>query len=587
LSAETEPLAADTPADLTVENPGSDFMVDVFKSLGFEYIAANPGSSFRGLHESLVAYGKNQNPEFLTCCHEESSVAIADGYFRVSGKPMLVMAHGTVGLQHAAMNIYNAFVARVPVFIVLGNALDAAARRPGVEWNHSVQDASSMVRDFIKWDDTPASLTHFAESAVRAYKIAMTIPMAPVVLVADGDLQEEGIVDRSKLQIPKLTLTTPPTGDPAAVAEAAKWLVAAESPVILAGRVARSERGMALMVELAETLQAPVLGGGRDMPNRHPLAGGGSIAGADVILALQQDDLWGVLHNYRDQQERSYRTLTKQGARVVSISSGDLYTKSNYQDFQRFAEVDMAIAADAEASLPSLIEACRKLMTADRRRVVQQRGAQIASANARALERARTEATYAWDASPISTTRMSMELYEAVRNKDWALVNGAANRLWNIDKFYRTTGGGGAAAVGSGLPLAVGAALAHRKYGRLAVGIQPDGDLMYAPGALWTAAHHRIPLLLVMHNNRAYHQEVMHIQRMSNRRQRAVKTASEGVGLSITNPNIDYATLARSMGLYGEGPITNPKDLGPALKRAVERVERGEPALVDVVTQPR
>ena len=562
-------------------------MVDVFKSLGFEYIAANPGSSFRGLHESIVAYGKNQNPEFLTCCHEESSVAIADGYFRVSGKPMLVMAHGTVGLQHAAMNIYNAFVARVPVFIVLGNALDAAARRPGVEWNHSVQDASSMVRDFTKWDDTPISLTHFAESAVRAYKIAMTIPMAPVVLVADGDLQEEGIADRSKLQIPKLTLTTPPAGDPAAVAEAAKWLVAAESPVILAGRVARSGRGMALMVELAETLQAPVLGGGRDMPNRHPLAGGGSIASADVILALQQDDLWGVLHDYRDQQERSYRTLTKQGARVVSISSGDLYTKSNYQDFQRFAEVDMAIAADAEATLPSLIEACRKLMTADRRRVLQERGAQIASANARALERVRTEATYAWDASPISTTRMSMELYEAVRNKDWALVNGNANRLWNIDKFYRTTGGGGAAAVGSGLPVAVGAALAHRKYGRLAVGIQPDGDLMYAPGALWTAAHHRIPLLLVMHNNRAYHQEVMHIQRMSNRRQRAVKTASEGVGLAITNPNIDYATLARSMGLYGEGPITNPKDLGPALKRAVERVERGEPALVDVVTQPR
>ncbi len=587
LSAETEPLSVDTPADLTVENPGSDFMVDVFKSLGFEYIAANPGSSFRGLHESIVAYGKNQNPEFLTCCHEESSVAIADGYFRVSGKPMLVMAHGTVGLQHAAMNIYNAFVARVPVFIVLGNALDANSRRPGVEWNHSVQDASSMVRDFIKWDDTPISLTHFAESAVRAYKIAMTIPMAPVVLVADGDLQEESVPDRSKLHIPRLTLATPPAGDPAAVAEVARWLVAAESPVILAGRVARSERGMALMIELAETLHAPVLGGGRDMPNRHPLAGGGSIATADVVLALQQDDLWGVLHTYRDQQQRSYRTLTKSGARVVSISSGDLYTKSNYQDFQRFAEVDMAIAADAEATLPSLIEACRKLMTVDRRRVLEERGAQIAAANARALERARTEATYAWDASPISTARMSMELYDAVRTKDWALVNGNPNRLWNVDKFYRTTGGGGAAAVGSGVAIAVGAALAHRQHGRLAIGIQPDGDLMYAPGALWTAAHHRIPLLLVMHNNRAYHQEVMHIQRMSNRRQRVVQTASEGVGVAITNPNIDYATLARSMGLYGEGPITNPKELGPALKRAVERVEKGEPALVDVVTQPR
>lgn len=204
-----------------------------------------------------------------------------------------------------------------------------------------------------------------------------------------------------------------------------------------------------------------------------------------------------------------------------------------------------------------------------------------------ALERARTEATYGWDASPISTARMSMELWNAVRNKDWALVRGRSDRLWNIDKFYRTTGGGGAAAVGSSLPTVIGAALAHKKFGRLSVAIQNDGDLMYAPGALWTAVHHRIPLLLVMHNNRAYHQEVMHIQRMANRRQRAVEAASEGVGTVITDPNIDYATLARSMGLYGEGPITNPADLGPALRRAVARVERGETALVDVVTQPR
>jgi thiamine pyrophosphate-dependent acetolactate synthase large subunit-like protein len=587
LAAETEPLAVEVGEGQTVENAGSDFMVDVFKSLGFEYIASNPGSSFRGLQESFITYGRNQSPEWLTCCHEESSIAIADGYFRVSGKPMMVMAHGTVGLQHAAMTIYNSFVARNPVYIVLGNALDANARRPGVEWNHSVQDASAMVRDFIKWDDTPISLPHFAESAVRAYKIAMTVPMAPVILVADGDLQENSAGDRSKLHIPKLTLTSPPAGDAAAVAEAARLLVAAESPVILAGRVARSEQGMALMVELAETLQAPVQRAGRDMPSRHPLNGGGSIASADVILALQQDDLWGATHAFRDQQERSYRSRTRPGAKLISISSHDLYTKSNYQDFQRYAEVDMAIAADAEATLPSLIEACRRLMTGDRRRAFEERGAQIAAANARALERERTEATFGWDASPISTTRMSMELWDAVRRKDWALVRGNVGPLWNVDKFYRTTGGGGAAAVGSNLPTAIGAALAHRKFGRVSVCIQNDGDLMYAPGALWTAAHHRIPLLLVMHNNRAYHQEVMHIQRMANRRQRAVEAASAGVGTVITDPNIDYATLARSMGLYGEGPISDPRDLGPALKRAVERVERGETALVDVVTQPR
>ena len=584
LAAETEPVALDADV-LTADDPGSDFMVDVIKSMGFEYVASNPGSSFRSLHESVVNYGGNKTPEFLTCCHEESSVAMADGYFRVEGKPMAVMAHGTVGLQHAAMTIYNAFVGRVPVYIILGNALDAITRRPGVEWNHSVQDATAMVRDYVKWDDTPISLTHFAESAVRAYKIAMTVPMGPVVLVADGDLQEAPIADRSKLRIPKLTLTNPPAGDSGAVAEVAKLLVAAENPIILAGRTARTAEGMKLMAELAETLQAPVQGGTRNMPSRHPLNGGAAVGNADVILALQVDDLWGTLNNYRDQQERSSRPLTRPGAKVLSISSGDLYMKSNYQDFQRFAEVDIAIAADGQATLPALIEACKRLITADRRRALDDRGKRIAAANAQSFERARIEASYAWDASPVSTSRVWAEMWDVVRNKDWALVSGGGSRLWNIDKFHQTLGGGGAAALGSGLPTAVGAALAHRKSGRLCIGLQTDGDLMYAPGALWTAAHHRIPMLLVMHNNRAYHQEVMHIQRMANRRQRGITNA--GIGTKIDDPNVDYAALARSMGLFGEGPITDPKDLGPALRRAVARVERGETALVDVVTQPR
>jgi len=209
----------------------------------------------------------------------------------------------------------------------------------------------------------------------------------------------------------------------------------------------------------------------------------------------------------------------------------------------------------------------------------------LAAANAQALEQARTAATYAWDAIPISTARLSAELWEVIKDKDWASVGGAAGRLWNVDKHYQTLAGGGAGGLGGSLPSSVGAALAHRKHGRLCVSIQTDGDLMYAPGVLWTAAHHRIPLLSVMHNNRAYHQEVMHIQRMSNRHQRGITNA--GIGTKIEDPNIDYAAMARSMGVHGEGPITDSKDLGAALRRAVDVVMRGEPALVDVVTQPR
>ena len=319
LAAETEPVSTDVDV-LTADHPGSDFMVDIIKSLGIEYIAANPGSSFRALHESIINYGGNKSPELLTCCHEESSIFIADGYARVEGKPMGVMAHSTVGLQHAAMGIYNSFAGRVPVFILLGNTIDVAARRPGVEWYHSAQDAAAMVRDYTKWDDLPISLTHFAESAVRGYKIAMTPPRGPVVLVADSDLQETPVTDLSRLHVPKLTLASPPAGDPVAVAELAKLLVAAENPVLLGGAAVRTPEGMKLLVELAEILQAPVSGG--KFPSRHPLnqAGGGLIRNADLIVGLQVADFWGTVNNLRDQLVRTSRPIIKTGAKLVSIS---------------------------------------------------------------------------------------------------------------------------------------------------------------------------------------------------------------------------------------------------------------------------
>ncbi|HMH06378.1 MAG TPA: thiamine pyrophosphate-binding protein, partial [Terriglobales bacterium] len=244
MSKEAETENPRTAEVLTTDRPGSDFMVDVIKSLGIEYICANPGSSFRGLQESVVNYGGNKSPEFITCCHEESAVGMAHGYAKIEGKPLGVFAHSTVGLQHAAMAIFNAYCDRVPVYIVLGNALDATKRRPGVEWDHSVEDAAAMVRDYTKWDDLPISLTHFAESAVRAYKIAMTPPSMPVLLVADAELQENPVGENAGLRIPKLTLPSPPQGDSGAVAEAARLLTAAENPVILVDRTARTPAGV-------------------------------------------------------------------------------------------------------------------------------------------------------------------------------------------------------------------------------------------------------------------------------------------------------------------------------------------------------
>lgn len=580
---------------MTADHCGADFMVDVLRSLDIEYICANPGSSFRALHESVINYGGNQKPEFITCCHEESSIAMAHGYSKIEGKPLGVFAHGTVGLQHAAMGIYNAYCDRVPVFIVVGNTIDATMRRPGVEWEHSVQDAASIVRDFIKWDDTPISLQHFAESAARAYKITMTPPMEPVVIVADSELQERPISEKDKLRVQRLTRTTPPQGDSGAVAEAAKLLVNAQNPVIIADRAARTAAGMKYLVELAETLQAPVIdqGGRMNFPSRHPLnqssRGRGLIGEADIVLGLELTDFWGATNAYRDQLERSSRSITKAGTKLISITAGDLYIKSNYQDFERYPEIDIAMAADAEATLPALTEAVKRLITSDRKNAFQARGTKLAAAHQAALEQSRSDAAYGWDASPISTARMCAELWAQIKTEDWSLVSSTQSnwpaRLWNFEKYSQFIGGSGGAGVGYGAPAAVGAALANKKYGRLTVNIQNDGDLMYAPGVLWTAAHHRIPLLSVMHNNRAYHQEVMHLQRMSNRHNRGIERAA--IGTTIEDPNIDYSKLAQSMGLYAEGPITNPKDLGPAIKRAIAAVKRGEPALIDVVTQPR
>ena len=592
---------ASTPSGvevLTAQRTGSDFMVDVVKSLGFDYVCANPGSSFRGLHESVINYGGNKSPELITCCHEESAVGMAHGYAKIAGKPLAVLAHSTVGLQHAAMAIFNAYCDRVPVYIVLGNTIEATMRRPGVEWDHSVMDAAAMVRDYTKWDDLPVSLTHFAESAVRAYKIAMTPPMMPVLLVVDSDLQERPIAESEQLRVPKLVTPTPPQGDSGGVGEAARLLVAAGNPVLIADRLARTPAGVPRLIELAETLQAPVIdqAGRMNFPTRHPLNHSARarelVSNADVILGLELTDFWGAIHSFRDQLQRTSRPVTAEGVKLISITAGDLYSKGNYQDLQRYPEVDLAIAADGEATLPALTEAVKKLITADRQRVFAERGKSLAADHQDALDQALTDATNGWDASPITTARLSAELWAQIRDKDWSLVSdvapGMSNwplRLWNFEKHYQFIGGAGGYGVGYGAPAAVGAALANRVYGRLSVNIQCDGDLMYAPGVLWTAAHHRIPVLNVMHNNRAYHQEVMHIQRMGNRHNRGLDRAR--IGTTLSEPNIDFAKLAQSMGVYGEGPITDPKDLASALQRAIKVVERGEPALVDVVTQPR
>jgi acetolactate synthase I/II/III large subunit len=582
--------------------PGSDFMVDVIKTLDIKYLPANPASSFRGIHESLINYGKNTMPEFLTCMHEESAVGMCHGYFKATGKPLMTLCHGVVGLQHATMAVYNAWCDRVPVLIVGGNDLDAAHRAPGVPTFHSAQDINAIVRDYTKWDDTPVSPQHFAQSFVRMYKIATTPPYGPVMMSLDGGLQTEPIrQDGEQLYIPRFFPSAPPQGDSGAVKEAARLLANAERPVIVVDRMARTPNGVKLLVELAELLQAPVVDQGNRMnfPNTHYLSRPQNVVDqADVVIGMELSDYWATVNGFIDNGDEGIgRNVSKikPGTKLISISSVDLLTKSNYQDFQRFQSIDVSMPGDAEATLPALIEAVKSAISNDRKDAMTKRGDAIRQAHAKGLDATKQAAAIAWDAVPISTARLLMETYTQIKDFDWSLVSTAgntsnwANRLWPMEKHHQWLGSSGGYGVGYGAPASVGAALGNRDLGRFSVSIQSDGDLMYAPGVLWTAVRHKIPLLAVMHNNRGYHQEVMHVQRLSNFRNRVANVGNDlgPIGTSIMNPDIQYHELAKSMGWWAKGPITDPADLGPAIKEAVNAVKDGQPALVNAVTQPR
>jgi acetolactate synthase-1/2/3 large subunit len=484
----------------------------------------------------------------------------------------------------------------VPVIVIGGNILEANKRGAvTVEWPHSAIDPGAIVRDYVKWDDQPASLQHFAESAVRAYKIAVTPPMAPVMLSLDAELQENPIENRDRLHIPKLTRLTPPQGDDATLAELAKMLVAAENPVIICDRVARTPAAMPRLVELAESLQCAVIDnyGRMNFPSRHPLNQSfrrSILASADLIVAMELNELWGTLSDFHDRIVRSSEPRYRKTAKLVTLGSRSLYMKSNYQDFGRYQEVDLDIAGDAEASLPILIEQVKKLTDERRKAAFEARGKKLAAAHLATVEQARSDATIGWDATPITTARLCAELYNQIKDEDWSLVGtsiGLAwpHRLWNFDKPHRWNGVSGGGGVGYTLPSSLGAALANKSAGRLTIAIGGDGDFMFVPSTLWTAAHRRIPLLYIVHNNRAYHQEYMYLEAMAARHGRGITHAD--IGTTLKDPFVDYAILAKGFGVYAEGPINDPGQLGPVLKRAVAMVKTGQPALLDVVMDQR
>ena len=580
---------------------GSDLVVDLLRAVGVEHVAINPGATFRGLHDSLVNYGGARGPELVLTTHEEIAVALAHGYAKAKGRPMAAVVHDIVGLQHASMAIFNAFCDRVPV-LVLGatGPMDTARRRPWIDWIHTALVQGTQVRDYVKLDDQPASVAAIPEALLRAWRLARTEPQGPVYLCLDAGLQEEALALPVPMpDVARFEPATPPHADPRAIDDAARRLVDARYPVIVVESLGRRPGVAAPLCRLAELLAAPLVDlsveyqGRPSVPSRHPLDMSGArdevVREADLVLALDVSNFLGALGSV-DRSTREVRLLNE-STRVIAISLEDYAARSWAQTFQSLVPVDLPIAADAALALPALLAAVEDRLG---------RGHDRASAERRArAERiaARHAALHAeWQAAvklerssaPLSPAVLAALVWQVIKDEDWVLANGSAKgwarRLWDWQP-ERVTGGSGGAGLGYGLPAALGVTLAHRNSGKLCVNLQADGDLLYVVSGLYTAAHHRLPLLTVMFNNRTYGNDEEHQETMAKARGRPVE--NKVVGIRIDDPAPDFARIAQGFGVHAEGPLDRADAVDAALRRALRVVkDEGRPALVDVITRP-
>ena len=564
------------------QRPGSDLMVQVLKDLKIEFIAANPASSFEGLQESIINYGPvpNTMPELITALHEESAVDMAHGYAKAEGAPMAVMLHGTVGLQHASMAIYQAYHDKTPIIIIVGRD-DKFFRQ-----EQTANDIAGLTRAFTKWDAQPTSLSGTLDAIQRAYKEAITPPMGPVVIVIDTEFQKE---EAGELKLP---IYTPPifnTINKKQAKKIAQDLLLAKNPRIQIGKL-RTPEGILNSIKLVElsgcSVRTAATNVSMSFPERHPQTGKGNDTNYDYILGLESDGVDVSIQGPTLLSNAENRDLTEIGFGFIRDPvippRRDLTGKND-------------ITADAEASIPIIIEQFKRLQTQEALDNISARILRHESANSenyeKELKKTLEKKRKGWNSSPVSLARLYSELWPLIRDLDWCLSSPTvfSSRhhvgLWDHNKPYSYLGMHGAGGIGYCIGASAGAGLAAKDRNRIVVNIQCDGDLNYTPGSLWTAAHHKLPLLTIMHNNRGYHQEVMYLHYMAGVRGRGSDRMH--IGTTLREPFIDYAKLAEAYGVKSEGPIENPEELAAAYKRGIKTVLSGKPYLIDVITEPR
>jgi thiamine pyrophosphate-dependent acetolactate synthase large subunit-like protein len=562
---------------------GSDVVAELLHALDIPYVALNPGASFRGLHDSIVNHLGNDRPRMLLCLHEESAVAIAHGWAKVTDRPMAAIVHSNVGLMHATMAVFNAYSVRVPLLLLGATGpVDPVRRRPWIDWLHTSKDQGALIRHYSKWDDQPASIPAAVESILRAYQIAYTTPKGPTYVCLDSELQERKLDTMPPLPDPaRFRPPAPTVPTPDRLEAIARKLHGAERPLILMGRASRVEAGWRSRIALAETLGAVVLTDlklGGTFPTEHRLHGAPAstffsaegaalLRQADTVLSLDWIDLAGTLKPAWGEQPV--------GSTVIHISlDQQLHNGWNF-DYQGLPPTDLYVMADAEASVDALLAALTKL------------GKRAKPAWPDRKPMAPASLPVGTPEGPITVPLLARAAQDCIAGRDACLIRAPlswAGQLWPVRHPLDMLGGDGGAGIGSGPGMAVGAALALRDGNRLPLAILGDGDFLMGVTALWTGVHYRIPLLIVIANNRSFYNDELHQERVA--RQRGRPVANKWIGQQIGGPDIDLAGLARAQGATGFGPVRHWGELGAALEEARRAVEGGALAVVDVWVEP-
>ncbi len=594
---DVERPARNEPIDLgDIERPqlrdptsiwGSDVVADMLRVLDIPFVALNPGASFRGLHDSLVNYLGNAAPQMLLCLHEEHCVAIAHGWAKVMERPMAAIVHSNVGLMHATMAVFNAWCDRVPLLLVGATGpLDAAKRRPWIDWIHTARDQAALVRPYTKWDDQPSSAEAIVESLLRANQMARTYPKGPTYVCLDAGLQESRL--EAMPAIPdqaRFAAAAPSTPAAPVVETAVALLLEAKRPIILAGRVGRDVAAWERRIKLAETLEALVLTDLKTpaaFPTNHRLHGAPSgtflnteaaalLRQADVVLSLDWIDLAGTLKAAWGGEPPS--------ARIIHVS-GDQYVHNGWSmDYQGLPPADLPILCEPDPTTALILEAVQ--------RHNRPAGATWQKVRPVRAERRGPPSLALDDSTRLNVPLLAAALAEAVKGEEVCLVRGPlswAGDLWTIEHPLDYLGIDGGAGLGSGPGLAVGAALALRGTGRLPVAVFGDGDFMMGATALWTAAHYRIPALIVVANNNSFYNDELHQERMARQRDRIVN--NKWIGQRMADPDIDLAMVARAQGAVGIGPVHHLGQLNASLAEAVAALKDGNVVVIDVRVAP-